>query len=93
MNPIDPLNQFMLGACAMACWAIGLFFLRYWRTSRDRLFVFFVAAFWALALNWVGLVGLNPSDDTRHWFYLARLLAFFLIIAGVVDKNRRNARD
>lgn len=77
------------GACAMACWVIGLFFLRYWRTARDRLFLFFLAAFWTFALNWAGLAFLQPSDDTRHWFYAVRLVAFALIIAGIVDKNRR----
>lgn len=77
------------GACAMACWVIGLFFLRYWRTGRDRLFLFFVAAFWAFALNWLGLALLQPTDDTRHWFYAVRLAAFVLIIAGIIDKNRR----
>lgn len=77
------------GACAMACFVIGLFFLRYWRVGRDRLFLFFVAAFWAFALNWAGLALVQPNDDTRHWFYAVRLVAFVLIIAGIIDKNRR----
>ena len=46
------LNAFLQGACTLACWAIGLFFLRFWRVSRDRLFLFFFAAFWAFANSW-----------------------------------------
>jgi O-antigen/teichoic acid export membrane protein len=87
---VDSANAFLQGACAMSCWVIGMFFLRYWRASRERLFLFFLAAFWMFALNWIGLILLNPADDTRHWFYVTRLVAFLLIIAGVIDKNRRS---
>jgi len=84
------MNQLLYGALAMAAWLAGLFFLRFWRVTRDRLFVFFVLAFWLLALNWLGL-GLVPSTlEARHEVYLLRLLAFGLISAGVLDKNRRS---
>jgi hypothetical protein len=83
------LNAFLQGACTLACWAIGLFFLRFWRVSRDRLFLFFLAAFWAFAVNWLGLVLVEATDETRHWFYVVRLAAFALIAVGIVDKNRR----
>ena len=82
------LNTFLWGASAVASWTIGLFFLRFWRHTRDRFFVLFAAAFWALAVNWVGLAITKPPDEARTYFYLVRLLAFCLIIAGIVDKNR-----
>lgn len=84
------LNYFLQGGAAMACALAGLFFARYWRTTRDRFFLFFVAAFWAFALNWLGLAVVQPSVESTHWFYLLRLLAFMLIIAGIIDKNRRS---
>lgn len=83
------LNYFLQGAAAMGCVVAGMFFVRYWRETRDRFFLFFVAAFWAFALNWVGLAVVQPSVESTHWFYLLRLLAFLLIIAAIVDKNRR----
>ena len=83
------MMNFFHGACAMASVIIGLFFLHHWRTSRDRLFAFFVAAFWILALHWVGLAIANPTDESRHWLYALRLLTFLLIIAAIIDKNRR----
>jgi hypothetical protein len=89
MTEIVVLNSFLQGACAMGCVVAGLFFARYWRTTRDRFFLFFVAAFWAFALNWVGLAIVQPSIETTHWFYLLRLLAFLLILFAIVDKNRR----
>jgi hypothetical protein len=83
------LNYFLQGAAAMACVVAGLFFLRYWKTTRDRFFLFFLAAFFAFALNWGGLAVVQPSQESTHWFYLLRLVAFLLIIAAIIDKNRR----
>ncbi|MDZ4695914.1 MAG: DUF5985 family protein [Deltaproteobacteria bacterium] len=77
------------GALAMSSWVAGLFFLRFWRSSRDRLFVCMAVAFWLLGINWLSLALMHWIPETRHQAYILRLLAFVLIIAGVVDKNRR----
>jgi hypothetical protein len=87
------LDVFLQGACTLACWVIGLFFLRFWRVSGDRLFLFFLAAFWAFAFNWLGLVVIEATDETRHWFYVVRLVAFALFAIGIVDKNRRTKAE
>ncbi len=85
------LNAFLWGALAMASSTVGLYFLRFWRESRDRFFLLFAAAFWALALNWAGL-GLLPYDrETRHYVYFLRLFAFVLILVAIADKNRRDS--
>lgn len=34
------------GATATACCVAALFFLKFWRTTRDRLFLFFSLGFW-----------------------------------------------
>ena len=82
------VNLFLWGASASAGWTAGLFFLRFWRDTRDRFFALFAAAFWALAVNWTGLALTDPPDEARTAFYLVRLVAFVLIIAAIVDKNR-----
>ena len=82
------MNQFLWGALSVTCGIAGLFFLRFWTLSRDRFFIFFTLAFWAFAIHWIGLGITNPGLETRHYFYAVRLLAFVLIIAGVIDKNR-----
>lgn len=85
------MNPILGGALAMAAGLVSLFFLRFWRVSGDRLFLFFCLAFSTLALNWLGLA-LSPSVSEAHGeVFLLRLLAFVLIIIGVVDKNRRSA--
>jgi hypothetical protein len=85
------MSMFVWGALAMASWVAGLLFLRYWKKSRERLFVMFALAFWSLGLSWAGLAIENRPDETRHYFYILRLIAFLLIICAVIDKNR--ARD
>jgi len=79
---------FLWGASAVASATAGLFFLKFWRRTRDRFFLVFAFAFWALALNWTGLAATRRGDEARTYFYLVRLTAFVLIIGAVVDKNR-----
>jgi len=85
----NEINLVLLGALALASWVAGLFFLRFWHLSKDRLFGFFCAAFWLLGLNWLSLAVIHWVPETRHQGFLIRLLAFVLIVAGVIDKNRR----
>ena len=83
--------QFLWGALTMACSIAALFFLKFWARTRDRLFAAFAAAFAVMAVNWAVLALNTPSDEARHYVYAIRLAAFGLIVAGVVDKNRRGS--
>jgi hypothetical protein len=68
---------------------VALSFARFWNRTRDRLFVWFSCAFFTLAVQRVISVGeLRESEDSA-WLYLPRLLAFLLILIGILDKNRR----
>lgn len=84
---MESLNDFLWGSLSMACIAIGVCFLRFWRNTQDRFFLFFSLAFWALGINWLSLGIFQPSSETHHYFYLLRMLAFLLILAGILDKN------
>ena len=81
--------EFLWGALAMGCAVAGLYFLRSWRDTRDRLFALFAIAFWVLGANWVSLDLFLPGEETRHYFFVVRLIAFGFIAVAVVDKNRR----
>lgn len=86
MNP--NFIVFLQGVTAAGAWAAGLFFFRFWEESRDRLFLYFGAAFWLLALSW-SLLGLfSPTEEQRPYIYALRLLAFVLIIVAMIDKSR-----
>lgn len=84
------LNELVWGATAMGCWTAGFFFLRFWKQSRDRLFLIFALAFWVLSLNWIVLaVEPRTTGETHSYAYVIRLVAFLLLLGGIVDKNRR----
>jgi uncharacterized membrane protein HdeD (DUF308 family) len=80
---------FLHGATCMGCLVAALYFLRFWRDTRERLFVLFGVAFMVLALNRAALALSHPTAESTPYFYLARLFAFLLIAYAVVDKNRR----
>ena len=80
---------FLSGATALACLAIGLFFFRFYRQSGDRFFALFALAFWVFAGNRVALLFIAEEDESaRTVVYVIRLVAFCLILAAIVDKNR-----
>jgi hypothetical protein len=79
---------FLQAVSATAALVVGLVFFRFWHDSRDRLFAFFGTAFWLLALSWALLALFSPTEEARPYIYAIRLLAFTVIIIGIVDKNR-----
>jgi hypothetical protein len=83
------MTEFFSGAATAASWIAGLFFLRFWRETAERLFLLFALAFFVLGLNWLLVTAIHPAGETRPYFYLVRLVAFVLIIVAIVDKNRR----
>ena len=83
---------FLQAVSATAAWVSALMFLRYWRESRDTLFALFALAFAGLGLSWAFLSTFNPIGDASPYVYGLRLMAFLLIIAAVVQKNRGTAR-
>jgi hypothetical protein len=82
------MNQFLWGILAALCFVSAAFFWKFWRRTRETLFVAFAAGFGLLAVHWAALGVLNPGDETRHYLYIVRFLAFVVMIAGVVAKNR-----
>jgi hypothetical protein len=83
----------MLGALAALSVVASAFFLRFRRVAGDALFSYFSAAFLIMALNWL-LLGIWGLDANSHpWVYLPRLLAYVLIVAGIVQKNRAASKQ
>jgi hypothetical protein len=88
---MQDINQFILGLNVMASVIAALFFLRFWRKTRDRLFCIFAIAFFLLGLNWLLLAVLRTNEEQTALLYTLRLLAFVAILVGIVDKNRSRA--
>lgn len=83
------MQQFLLGMIAMACAVAALLFLRFWRTSRDRFFLFFSASFALESVNRAMFAWHNAANDFEPRYFVIRLISFLLILAAIVDTNLR----
>ena len=83
----NSLVTFLRGVTAMGCAAAALFFFRWWRTTVDRLFLWFAAAFVLLAASYTALGIIPLATDWGVSVFVLRLIAFSLIIYGVYEKN------
>jgi hypothetical protein len=82
----DQINAFLNGVIVMGHASAGLFFLRFWRKTHDRLFLMFAIAFWLLGVIRIAMVALGqPGED--HYLYWFRLAAYLLILVAIIDKN------
>ena len=91
MNEVTVID-FLLGAIAMAAATAGLIFLRYFRRTRDRFFLFFAAAFWLEALGRILFMTNRYFEDDSAAGYVLRLVTYGLILAAIFDKNRPQRR-
>ncbi len=89
------INQILAGAIAMASLTASLFFLRFWKTTRDRFFLFFALAFFLEGTNRIVLAPSAGSgnDLLDYAFYLLRLISYGLILFAILDKNRPHGKD
>ena len=90
---MEELYVFMSGAVAAAFVIAGLFFLRFWKKTRDGLFMAFALAFWLLGLTQALLALTDIPVEERSWLYLLRLAAFSLILVSIFFKNRHARRS
>jgi hypothetical protein len=86
------LHDFLSGAITLGFAFAGLFFLRFWKRTRDQLFLAFALAFWLLGLQQALLAFSSIPVEERSWLYLVRLVAFSLILLAIGYKNRSARR-
>lgn len=84
--------DFVSGATAVACFAIAIFFLRFWQRSGDRLFGFFALAFLVFAGNRIVLTAVDDVSEAGTAVYVLRFLAFLVLALAILDKNRGDER-
>lgn len=86
------LNAWLSGAIFMAAMVIALFFLRFWRHSREKLFIYFALAF--VLEGFHRLLQAWPTDtEDQSQYYVLRLIEYVLILLAVIQKNRRPSAD
>ncbi len=84
------LYDFLSGAVALGFAVCSLFFLRFWRRTREELFLAFSVAFLLLGLGQTILSLANIPTEESGAVYLLRLAAFLLILLAIYRKNRRS---
>jgi hypothetical protein len=83
------IEGFLLGIIVTCSFVAAGFFARFWRVSRDVLFLGFAAAFVLEGLNRSAFLFLqNPSVGDEN-IYMIRLLSYLLILGAIVNKNRK----
>ena len=83
------MNDFLTGAIVVLCGVAALHFWNFRRHTGDRLFTLFAMAFATLGVSFTFLAAGDGESEFRPHVFLIRLAAFLLIIAAIVDKNRR----
>ena len=88
MSTFSSIPVFVSGMLVAGYAVAALFFLKFWRQTRDRLFGWFAAAFVLLMVQRIALAAAVGSGVDPLWYYVIRLVAFLLIIVAIVQKNR-----
>jgi uncharacterized membrane protein HdeD (DUF308 family) len=84
------IDGFLLGVIATASITAGVFFLRFWRGTRDSFFLAFGASFIIEGLNRCAVLLVNKPNEGSPWTYFVRLLSFLLILGAILRKNYGN---
>lgn len=82
------MNEFLMGGIAVASFVAGLFFFRFWLQTHDRFFIFFALSFWIEAVNRIAMIVFSEPNEAEPGYYVVRLVAYGLIVAAIVHKNR-----
>lgn len=79
--------HFLTGAIAMASCVIALFFLRFWRSSGQRFFLYFALSFLVEAAHRTYSLWDSATHEDSPYHYLIRLLSYGLILWAILEKN------
>lgn len=79
---------FLLGVIVISSLVAGAFFLKFWRKTRDLLFLGFAAAFMIEGINRLAFLFLAEPNEGTPVIYTVRLFSYLLILAAIVHKNR-----
>lgn len=83
------IDGFLLGLIVASEIVAAGFFCKFWRQTRDRLFLAFGAAFVIEAINRATTLFVDDPATGSPLIYTVRLLSYLLILAAIADKNRK----
>lgn len=81
------LEGFLLGVIVTCSLIAAAFFWKFWRQTRDTLFLAFAVSFCIEGLNRLAFLFLDSPNEGSPAIYIVRLIAFLLLAAAIVRKN------
>lgn len=86
------LNAILTGAVIMVSLTISLFFLRFWKSTRDKFFLYFAISFALEAVNRIVIIMSLTQNEDAPAYYLIRLVSYALIVFAILEKNKRHGK-
>ena len=87
------IAEFLLGVVAAASATAGIFFLKFWRETRDTFFLAFAAYFFLEAVTRTVLLSFEHPNEGSPWIYVVRLVALIWILTAILRKNSGAGRN
>jgi uncharacterized membrane protein HdeD (DUF308 family) len=87
------IEGFLLGIISTCSLMAGIFFLKFWRGTRDQLFLAFAIAFIIEGINRGAFLLMKTPNEGSPWIYIVRLFASLLILVAILRKNTGPVRQ
>lgn len=81
------VEGFLVGVVATASLTCSLFFVRFFRRTRDVLFLAFALVFFVEAATRVATLSLARPNESSPWFYVIRAICYLMVVVVTVRKN------
>lgn len=80
-------DAFLLGFVSAMSFISALFFLRFWKHTRDTLFLSFTFFFVIQGIGNAALLGVEHPNEGGLWYTASRFLAIIAVLGSIVWKN------
>ncbi|HYP07808.1 MAG TPA: DUF5985 family protein [Bryobacteraceae bacterium] len=85
-------EAFLLGLLTAMFLTAAVFFLRFWKETRDRFFLTFAGSFFVEGVSRVALLFVDRPSQPHSIIYVIRMLASLLIVWAILQKNYGKSR-
>jgi hypothetical protein len=87
------MDIFLCGMLTACNWVAATIFLRFWRQTHDRLFLFFFIAFLVFGFSRMPRAFYDPDSAMAFYPFVVRFIAYLSILIAIVDKNLQAVRS
>lgn len=87
------MERMLLSAISMASLVAAMFFLRFWKKTRDKFFLWFAVSFAIEGINRAALGLSQDPNEGQPFFYIIRFLSYLLIVIAIVSKNLAKSKN